>query len=292
MFGILNIDKPSGVTSRDAVNRVQRLTGRKTKVGHAGTLDPLASGVLVVCIGPATRLIEYVQRMRKRYHGTFLLGRSSETEDIEGEVTVERDARVPTLAEIQDVLPGFIGRIEQRPPAYSALKVAGRRAYDLARAGKQIELEARTIEVHDLRVAAYEYPQLELQIECGSGTYVRSLGRDVAASLNTVAVMSALRRTAIGNFTLKEACALDELTAENFEQHLLPATAAVADLPAVTLTDDELRDISHGLPIKNRFQQQHPEIAAVDRTNRLRAILRPAQVDMLTPSRNFPEVGK
>src|SRR5437868_5550844 len=139
MFALLNVNKPAGITSRDVVNRLQRLV-RPAKVGHAGTLDPLATGVLVVCLGQATRLIEYVQQMPKTYHGTFLLGRESDTEDIEGDVKELPNAPRPSRAEIDAALPQFVGRIEQRPPAYSALKVGGERAYDKARRGEAVVL--------------------------------------------------------------------------------------------------------------------------------------------------------
>src|SRR5436190_8799230 len=199
MFGLLNVDKPSGLTSRDVVNRVQRLV-KPHKVGHAGTLDPLASGVLVVCVGPATRLIEYVQRMPKRYLATFLLGRRSETEDIEGAVTELTDTPVPTVEQAHGALPNFVGRIQQLPPAFSALKVDGQRAYALARKGETPDLQPRPIEVYSVELVEYSYPQLVLDIRCGSGTYVRSLGRDIARALGTEAVMSALVRTEIGPF--------------------------------------------------------------------------------------------
>src|SRR5262245_35406014 len=203
MFGLLNIDKPAGLTSRDVVSRVQRLV-RPQKVGHAGTLDPLATGVLVVAVGPATRLVEYVQRMPKTYQGTFLLGRTSDTEDVEGEVVELDSPPVPTRAEIDAALPRFIGTIEQRPPAYSALKVAGRRAHKLARRGEAVELAPRPVEIHAIELLRYEYPEMELRIDCGSGTYVRSLGRDVAEAVDTGAVMAALRRLAIGPFQAAE----------------------------------------------------------------------------------------
>ncbi len=151
--GLLNINKPGGMTSRDAVDLVQRLA-RPAKVGHAGTLDPLATGVLVLCVGAATRLIEYVQRMPKRYTGTFLLGRHSPTEDCDGEVTMLVDPPIPTLGQVEAAVKQFVGRLMQRPPAYSALKVAGRRAYDLARRGEDVQLQPRPIEVHSLAVAA------------------------------------------------------------------------------------------------------------------------------------------
>ena len=154
MFGLLNLSKPAGVTSRDLVNRVQRLV-KPHKVGHAGTLDPLASGVLVVCLGSATRLIEYVQRMPKRYLATFLLGRQSETEDIEGTVTELVDPPVPTEAQLLAALPNFIGVIQQLPPAFSALKVEGKRAYEMARQGEIPDLKPRPIEVHSIDLIEY-----------------------------------------------------------------------------------------------------------------------------------------
>ena len=151
--GLLNVDKPAGMTSRDAVDLVQRLA-RPAKVGHAGTLDPLATGVLVICVGAATRLIEYVQRMPKRYVGTFLLGRSSTTEDIEGQVTLLSDPPIPAAAQIEAATEKFVGSLLQRPPAFSALKVAGKRAYDLARRGEAVELKPRPVEVYALKSRA------------------------------------------------------------------------------------------------------------------------------------------
>src|SRR4051794_5854504 len=159
MFGLLNIDKPAGLTSRDVVNVVQRLV-RPHKVGHAGTLDPLATGVLIVALGPATRLVEYVQRMAKTYQATFLLGRTSDTEDVEGTVMELDRAPIPNAHEIDAALPAFVGTIQQTPPAYSALKVAGRRAYQMARRGEAVELAARPVEIHGIEVIRYDYPEL------------------------------------------------------------------------------------------------------------------------------------
>ncbi len=172
---------------------VQRLA-RPEKAGHAGTLDPLATGVLIVCVGQATRLIGYVQRMPKHYVGTFLLGRRSPTEDIDGDVELLSGPPVPALEQLEAAARQFVGRTQQRPPAYSALKVAGRRSYDLARRGEDVQLQPRPIEVYSLAVTRYEYPELVLEIECSGGTYIRSLGRDLAETLGTSAVMSALVR--------------------------------------------------------------------------------------------------
>jgi tRNA pseudouridine55 synthase len=286
MFGILNIDKPAGVTSRDVVNKVQRLV-KPAKAGHAGTLDPLATGVLVVCLGKATRLIDRVQRQRKHYTGTFLLGRHSDTEDSTGNVVELENPPKPTRDDIEAVLPRFEGRIEQVPPAYSAKKVAGRRAYDLARAGKQFQLSPKTIDVHELNIRAYDYPEFVLDVVCGSGTYIRSLGRDIAHRLGTTAVMSGLERTAIGPFSIVNAVDVDELTRENIDDHAQPAILAVADLPTIEPTADEIAELFHGRRIRDRFRCQGEEVVAVDTAGQLVALLQPI-AGSLKPTRCFP----
>jgi tRNA pseudouridine55 synthase len=246
--GLLNLSKPGGMTSRQAVNVVQRLT-RPAKAGHAGTLDPLATGVLVVCVGGATRLIEYVQRMPKQYVGTFLLGRQSPTEDLEGDVTELPDAPVPTREQIERASRRFLGRIEQRPPAFSALKIQGRPAYKLARQGKPVELAPRPVEIFHIDVLAYQYPELVLDIKCGSGTYIRSLGRDLAKSLGTAAVMSALVRTSIGNFCVDQSVDPKELNRDNWHTFLHPPLRAVEYLPRAQLSAEDAARIRNGLTI-------------------------------------------
>jgi tRNA pseudouridine55 synthase len=294
LFGILNVNKPAGRTSREVVDYVERLT-RPDRAGHAGTLDPLATGVLVICVGRATRLIEYVQRMTKQYRATFLLGRRSDTDDVEGQVTEIPDAAQPTAAMVDQVLPQFVGQIQQRPPAHSAVKVAGRRAYDLARRGQAIQLAPRPVTIHRLAVCRYEYPELELEIECGSGTYVRALGRDLAAALGTGAVMSALQRTAVGGFRIEDAAAIDDLTADALPRLMQPAIAAVAELPRVELTDAQSIEIRNGRPIAApRVKPQMgsetgaaAEWAAVDSAGHLVAILREKHAGQLWPAKNF-----
>jgi tRNA pseudouridine55 synthase len=297
-FGILNVNKPPGWTSRDVVNRIERLT-RPARGGHAGTLDPLASGVLVVCVGPATRLIQYVQRMRKRYRARFLLGRHSPTDDLEGEVTLLANASIPSGEMIEAALPRFLGEIQQRPPIYSAAKIRGRRAYKLARQGEVVELALRTITIYQLDVRRYEYPELDLDIDCGSGTYVRSLGRDLAAVLGTAAVMSALERTAVGGFRVEEAVPMDALSADTLFGHLQPPLAAVADLQRVGLSDEQLVEIRHGRPIPKPKCAARPanavaspagseeEWAAFDSTGHLVAILREKRSGQLWPAINL-----
>jgi tRNA pseudouridine55 synthase len=292
LFGILNVNKPAGLTSRDVVNRVECLV-RPAKAGHAGTLDPLATGVLVICVGQVTRLIEYVQRMPKQYRATFLLGRRSETDDVEGEVVEIAGTPQPTHADIEKVLPPFLGQIQQVPPAHSAVKVRGRRAYQLARAGKTVELSPRAVTIHDLAIGRYEYPELELDIACGSGTYVRSLGRDIAAALGTSAVMSALQRIAVGCFRIDDAVPVDDLSAGMLPKYLQSPITALDNLPRVVLSNAQRTEIHHGRPISIRNQvglccaSLDTEIAAVDSSGELVAILYEKKPGELWPVRNF-----
>ena len=292
VIGILNVDKPAGWSSRDVVNRVERLV-QPAKAGHAGTLDPLATGVLVICVGQATRLIQYVQRKRKRYRATFLFGRRSDSDDIEGDVCVLADAPVATRGAIEKVLPRFLGEIHQRPPAYSALKVAGRRAYELARRGVAVELGSRAVVVYGLSIVRFEYPELELDIECGSGMYVRALGRDLAESLGTAAVMAELRRTAIGGYRVEDAVPIDVLSTKTLAEHLQSPLTAVADLPRATLSDAELVEIRHGRPIAMPGSGpggptvEDADWAATNSAGELVAILREKHAGELWPTHNF-----
>jgi len=269
--GLLNLSKPAGVTSRDVVNRVHRLV-RPAKAGHCGTLDPLAEGVLVVAVGSATRLVQYVQRLPKSYTGSFLLGRTSPTEDVEGEIHELADPPIPSLETLRQAAQRFVGTILQRPPAFSALKIQGRPAYSLARAGRSVALAPRPVEVYQLDVVAYDYPALTLEIRCGSGTYVRSLGRDLAVSLGTGAVMSRLVRTAIGGFRLAEAVAPDSLTQENLPECLAPTVLAVEGMPKLELAENELRALLFGQPVVVPPSQPSGEVAIIDAQGRLRSI--------------------
>lgn len=274
MTGLVICNKPKGLTSRDVVNRVQRIV-RPAKVGHAGTLDPLASGVLVVCIGGATRLIEYVQRMPKRYRGTFLLGRSSPSDDTELEPTFIDSPPVPSRQEIEQVLPSFLGTISQRPPVYSAIKVAGQKAYDIARRGESVELAARDVQIHEIAVADYTYPELELDITCGSGTYVRALGRDLAERVGTAAVMSDLVRLAIGGFRLADAIEVEGLSAARLQEALLPSQRAVEGLASIALDSAQVEEVRHGRTIPLIVPHQGDELAALSPEGALVALLVP-----------------
>jgi tRNA pseudouridine55 synthase len=287
MFGLLNVNKPVGVTSRDVVNIVQGLV-YPAKCGHAGTLDPLARGVLVICVGPATRLIEYLHRMPKRYRGSFILGCRSDTEDIMGTLVRLHDPPCPTRDEVEATLPRFVGSVKQRPPIYSAKKVRGRRAYKLARSGKRPRLAEREIEIFSVALVSYEYPDFQIDVTCGSGTYIRSLGRDIGQSLRTAAVMSQLVRTAIGPFGIDDAVDPMTLTRRNVGDSLIPAVEAVAALPKVTLTAEEERKIAQGMAITREDIPAAEEFAALADDGRLAAILAPRSNMTLGPTRYFP----
>jgi tRNA pseudouridine55 synthase len=251
--GILVVDKPVGPTSHDIVALVRRLAGTR-KIGHGGTLDPFASGVLPLYLGLGTRVVEFHLGARKAYRATVVFGGSSTTDDLEGEI-VAAEGPPPTRDAVASALAGFRGEQEQRPPAFSARKVGGRRAYALARRGETPELKPRTVTFHALELAGWdeadpEHPTAVVDVACSAGTYVRALARDLGAAVGSAAYLGALRRTASGPFTLADAHPLDEVRAaaagERFAELLLAPGAGLDDLPAVTLAAAELRVVAHG----------------------------------------------
>lgn len=245
--GILLVDKPAGITSHDAVSAVRRAFGQR-EVGHAGTLDPAATGLLVIALGDATRLLRFVESAEKAYQGTVRLGRSTTTWDAEGETTAE--AEVPAelaLEALARAVAGLTGTIEQSVPAYSAIKVQGERLYAKARRGEVVEAPRRTVTVSQLELTRIAPPELELSAVVSKGTYVRALAVDLGAALGLPAHLSALRRTRIGPFEVGAAHALDAL--RGAPEELLPADAAVAHLGAIQLDAAAVRDVSHGRPL-------------------------------------------
>ena len=230
--GLVVVDKPGGITSHDVVARVRRLAGTR-KVGHAGTLDPMATGVLVLGVDRATRLLGHLSLTDKRYAATFRLGVSTTTDDAEGEVLETRATDAVDEDAVRSALAGLVGEIEQVPSSVSAIKVDGRRAYARVRAGERVDLPARRVVVHELTVTSLSLPTLDVEIHCSSGTYVRSLARDLGAALGVGGHLTALRRTAVGPFSLAGARTLDEL-ADSFT--ITPmAEAARASFPALDL---------------------------------------------------------
>ena len=245
MNGLLVIDKPADITSRDAVNRVQRWFPRKTKIGHTGTLDPLATGVLVVCVGQATRLADYVQAMGKSYASRFRLGATSNSDDADGTVTETPAALAPTREQIDATLAAFVGNVQQLPPAVSALKVAGVRAHDLARQGKNVPLAARVVRIDAIRVTAYEWPWLDVEVDCGKGTYIRSIARDLGAALMCGGLVQTLRRTRVGFYHAEDAITLDH-DPSAVDDHIWPMASALSALPIVRISTDTITRFRQG----------------------------------------------
>lgn len=210
---ILLIDKPSGMTSFGVVARVRRRLsqhfGKKVKVGHTGTLDPFATGLMIIVTGKECKNAMQYSKLDKVYEATFTLGQKSSTGDTEGEVSQVSD-KIPTLEEVKSVLSSFVGVIAQRPPIYSAIKINGQRAYKLAREGVEVEVPTRQVTIHSIDLISYDYPELRIRAHVGSGTYIRTLAEDVGEALETGAYCSQLRRTKVGDMDIAEAKALDE----------------------------------------------------------------------------------
>jgi len=250
--GWLIIDKPSGMTSTDVVARVKRLL-QADKVGHAGTLDPLATGILPIALGQATKTVPYAMDGAKRYRFTLRFGQDTDTDDAEGRPIAESPHR-PSNAEIEAALPAFTGLIEQVPPQYSAIKVAGERAYDLAREGQAVDLPARRVRIDRLALIARPDPDTaEFEVDCGKGAYMRALARDIAHALGTAGHVVALRRLAVGPFGLDRAISLDLLAELSDKgaalQPLLPVETALDDIPALALTLQEAARLRQGQAI-------------------------------------------
>jgi len=251
--GILNLDKPSGPTSHDIVNRVRRASGVR-RVGHAGTLDPAASGVLVVCIGQATRVIEYLMDSRKRYEATVRLGVTTETGDAQGRVVSSIPVINTTREEVEKVLARFRGPVEQVPPMYSALKRGGKALYELARRGVEIERNPRVVEIYDLRLTEWTPPTFRLNVECSKGTYVRTLAADIGEALGIGAHLEKLIRVACGAYILEHAVPLDyaeqTLSDDDWPQILHPLDEPLLDLDAFIVDHETELKIRHGQQVQ------------------------------------------
>jgi tRNA pseudouridine55 synthase len=248
VHGWLVIDKPAGITSARVVARLKRSSGA-AKIGHAGTLDPLATGVLPLALGEATKTVRFAAAGAKRYRFRVCWGEARDSDDREGRVTATTAAR-PGAAAIEAALPGFTGTIRQRPPAYSAISVAGRRAYALARKGAPPELPERLVEIAELRLVAVSPDHADFTATVGGGTYIRALARDLAAALGTLGHIAELRRLAVGRFTESQAISLDsaELLGHSLaaSEHLLPIETVLDDIPALALTAEEAARLRHG----------------------------------------------
>jgi tRNA pseudouridine55 synthase len=245
--GLVVVDKPAGFTSHDVVAKLRKVYGQR-KVGHAGTLDPDATGVLLVGLGRATRLLRYLSESGKAYEGRIVFGIATSTLDAAGEVLDQRPMPI-THDDVERALPRFLGDIEQLPPMVSAVKIGGRRLHELARAGEEVERAPRKVRVDRFDVVAFEpgpYPQVDVEVECGSGTYVRSLAADVGAALGGCAHLASLRRTRVGSFTLAEARPLAEIETDP-PAAVLPLLTAMRDLERVDVDSEQARAVAHGM---------------------------------------------
>ncbi len=253
--GWLIINKPKGITSNHAVQMVKKFLGKNNKVGHAGTLDPLAEGVLPIAIGEATKTTQYMMDADKEYEFSITWGEGRSTYDAEGEVTAQ-GGHVPSLLDIQSILPEFIGEITQAPPIYSALKINGQPAYKLARAGKEVELALRQIKITNLEILEHnpEKKYTSFVVQCGKGTYVRSLAVDIASNLGTYGYVSTLKRTKVGAFIINDAIMLANL--DKIVHNILPVTYGLGDILAIEVTEAEARRLKNGL---NIFLESHAD---------------------------------
>ena len=248
MSGVLVVDKPVGMTSHEVVQIIRRGTNIR-RAGHTGTLDPRASGVLVILIGPAVRLSEYVSASDKRYQAVIRMGANTDTYDSDGQVTRTNPIDV-TEEQFETELKKFIGEIKQTPPPYSAIKMQGRPAYEMAREGEEVEMQPRIINVYSLDVLEWAPPEVTVDVHCSSGTYVRSLAYDIGEKLGCGAMLAGLRRTKSGRFTLKDAVPLRKLI-ESFDsnswyKYVIPAAEALAEWSALTLNNEQVEAIRHG----------------------------------------------
>ncbi|MBI1274261.1 MAG: tRNA pseudouridine(55) synthase TruB [Alphaproteobacteria bacterium] len=252
VHGWLVLDKPAGLTSTQALGKVRRLLNAQ-KAGHGGTLDPLATGILPIACGEATKLVGHVMGSHKTYRFTVRWGEARNTDDCEGAVTASSEAR-PSPAQIEAALPAFTGTISQRPPAFSAVKVAGERAYDLARAGEDVMLQERSVTVHAFRLCGTPGPDLaDFEVDCGKGTYIRALARDLALKLGTYGHITALRRTRVGPFAVEDAISLEKLEDLSHNTGAITALKGIAtvldDIPAFALTPAQAHRLQTGQPV-------------------------------------------
>jgi tRNA pseudouridine55 synthase len=257
MNGFVVIDKPKGITSHDVVSRLRRVFDQK-KIGHCGTLDPIATGVLLVALGEATKLVEYFLNCDKVYEVTAELGKISDTFDSEGKME-DISSKVPSEKKIVEILnKNFIGEIEQVPPKFSALKIDGKRAYKLAREGKKFDMHARKIKIHRIEVLDYKYPFLKLKVHCGKGTYIRSLVHDLGQLLKVGAYMKELRRTQVARFDISQSSDI-----ESCEDSVIPMKEAVSHLNRILLMDREYARLKDGAIIQNEHKVLSEPVFAV-----------------------------
>lgn len=273
MDGLLNLNKPVGPTSFQMIGRLRRLTGIQ-KIGHAGTLDPLASGVLLICLGKAVRLSEYLMSDDKVYVAEVTFGVRTTTDDAEGEIVAQQSVDL-AREQLERVLSEFVGEQEQVPPQFAAIKIAGRPMYKLARRGEVVETAPRRITIKALKLLDWQSPRARIEVACSKGTYIRALARDLGERLGCGAYLSALTRTQSGAFKLADAVSLETLQNADWQEYLLPMDYGLQHWPAVYLDEAETRRILHGLSVKRPDNSSAPTLVrAYDPAGRFVAVLR------------------
>lgn len=253
LHGVLLIRKTAGMTSHDVVAQIRKIFQTK-KVGHAGTLDPFATGLLLLCLGDATRIVQYLTDSEKTYRAVMKLGERTDTQDYTGKIIERRDVPALTTEDVEGMFARFTGEIAQVPPMYSARRVQGQRLYELARAGKEVEREARLVTIRELTLTSMTLPYLHLQVVCSKGTYIRALANDLGEAFGCGAHLTELERTQSGRFLLRDAMSLEELAAmrddrERLRRCLLPIDAVLAEWPSVTLDEAAAGRIAHGAAV-------------------------------------------
>lgn len=278
--GLLNINKPGGLTSHDVVNRVRKLADQR-KVGHAGTLDPLATGVLLVCLGQATRLIEYIMPGWKQYRAVIRFGITTDTLDAEGTITGQHDPSTLTESQLRRILPAFVGQIDQIPPIYSAIKQGGQPLYKRARAGQPVEVKPRPVTIDSITWLAWQPPELTLDITCSSGTYIRALARDIGEAAGIGAHLVRLIRTASGPWRLEKAVELARLeqAGADWIRYLHPPDRAITHLPPVHLDEAAATAVSYGRQVELPEPPQADLVRAYTPAGKFLAILTPTAAD-------------
>jgi len=260
--GFFLIDKPAGLTSHDVVNRMRRIL-RIKRVGHAGTLDPLATGLLVIAAGPATRLLQFLSGMDKDYYATLELGAVSDSYDAAGRIEIMAQAVMPSREEVEQALAEFIGEIEQVPPVHSALKIGGERAYEKARRGEMVEMKSRKVSIERIELVEFNAPILKIYCTVSSGTYIRSLAHDVGQRLGCGAYLSALRRTRVGHFAVANAALPEEEAIENAASFLTSAQA-LSHLTQRLVNEEQATRLRHGMALReNEFPDKQIERGTV-----------------------------
>lgn len=288
LSGVLAVDKPAGITSFDAVQAVRRLVGVR-RVGHAGTLDPFATGLLIICVGEATKAVPFLMDGDKEYEAVIALGAETDTCDPEGTVVAEVDASHVTRQAVEDALGAFVGQVEQVPPVFSAIRKDGRRLYELARAGEEVEVPSRVVRIEAVDVTAFEPGRVTIRVRCGKGTYIRSLGRDLGRALGTVAHLAALRRTASGPVRVEDAASLSALQALDVEAviaRMQTISAALAHLPTIQLEPDAARRFGCGQRVAVEGATDTEAARVLDPSSRLIAVGRVAD-EVLEVVRGF-----